>query len=390
LPYVLARIFRPTFLEVFDLSNLDLGTLFSTYGFVAFFSYIFGGALADKYSPRKLLSYSLISTSLGGIFMMSYPSYYLMQLLFAYWGFTTVFLFWAPMIKATSIVGGLKKQGQTFSFLDAGRGVVASSIGLIGVLIFSFVVVGDISDSSIQEKQDAFRYVIGASSIIVFITGVFVHSSLKIKVNDNAKIGNINDMKKLMKSRSVVLIGLLILTAYMGYKITDIYSLYASEIMLFDEIDAAKVGAYQQYLRPLACISIALFADKSGNINVIIGGFIIMLIGAILFSTGVIVAGLNSLFILSLMIVAIGTYTIRGLYFSILRNGNISISLIGTAIGLVSIIGYTPDIFATPLYGYLLDTYEGIKGHQFIYLILALSSLIGILISFEFKKINNL
>ena len=390
MPYVLARIFRPTFLEVFDLSNLDLGTLFSTYGFVAFFSYIFGGALADKYSPRKLLSYSLISTSLGGIFMMSYPSYYLMQLLFAYWGFTTVFLFWAPMIKATSIVGGLKKQGQTFSFLDAGRGVVASSIGLIGVLIFSFVVVGDISDSSIQEKQDAFRYVIGASSIIVFITGVFVHSSLKIKVNDNAKIGNINDMKKLMKSRSVVLIGLLILTAYMGYKITDIYSLYASEIMLFDEIDAAKVGAYQQYLRPLACISIALFADKSGNINVIIGGFIIMLIGAILFSTGVIVAGLNSLFILSLMIVAIGTYTIRGLYFSILRNGNISISLIGTAIGLVSIIGYTPDIFATPLYGYLLDTYEGIKGHQFIYLILALSSLIGILISFEFKKINNL
>tara|TARA_B100001063_G_scaffold56803_1_gene50857 strand:- start:1488 stop:2660 length:1173 start_codon:yes stop_codon:yes gene_type:complete len=390
LPYVLARIFRPTFLEVFDLSNLDLGTLFSTYGFVAFFSYIFGGALADKYSPRKLLSYSLISTSLGGIFMMSYPSYYSMQLLFAYWGFTTVFLFWAPMIKATSIVGGLKKQGQTFSFLDAGRGIVASSIGLIGVLIFSFVVVGDISDSSTQEKQDAFRYVIGASSIIVFITGVFVHSSLKIKVNDNAKIGNINDMKKLMKSRSVVLIGLLILTAYMGYKITDIYSLYASEIMLFDEIDAAKVGAYQQYLRPLACISIALFADKSGNINVIIGGFIIMLIGAILFSTGVIVAGLNSLFILSLMIVAIGTYTIRGLYFSILRNGNISISLIGTAIGLVSIIGYTPDIFATPLYGYLLDTYEGIKGHQFIYLILALSSLIGILISFEFKKINNL
>lgn len=390
MPYVLARIFRPTFLEVFDLSNLDLGTLFSTYGFVAFFSYIFGGALADKYSPRKLLSYSLISTSLGGIFMMSYPSYYSMQLLFAYWGFTTVFLFWAPMIKATSIVGGLKKQGQTFSFLDAGRGIVASSIGLIGVLIFSFVVVGDISDSSTQEKQDAFRYVIGASSIIVFITGVFVHSSLKIKVNDNAKIGNINDMKKLMKSRSVVLIGLLILTAYMGYKITDIYSLYASEIMLFDEIDAAKVGAYQQYLRPLACISIALFADKSGNINVIIGGFIIMLIGAILFSTGVIVAGLNSLFILSLMIVAIGTYTIRGLYFSILRNGNISISLIGTAIGLVSIIGYTPDIFATPLYGYLLDNHEGIKGHQFIYLILALSSLIGILISFEFKKINNL
>jgi len=36
-----------------------------------------------------------------------------------------------------------------------------------------------------------------------------------------------------------------------GYKITDIYSLYASEVMLFDEINAARVGALQQYLRLL-------------------------------------------------------------------------------------------------------------------------------------------
>jgi len=321
--------------------------------------------------------------------MMSYPSYFSLQLLYAYWGFTTVFLFWAPMIKATTVIGGLKKQGKTFSFLDAGRGIVASSIGLIGVLIFSLVVIGDISDSTINEKQEAFRYVIAASSAIVFLTGVIVYFSLNIKVKDVANIGDFSDMKNLVKSKSVILIGLIILTAYMGYKITDVYSLYASEIMLFDEIEAARVGALQQYLRPLACISVAFFADKSGNINVIIAGFVIMLIGAILFASGIIVAGLNSLFISSLIIVAVGTYIIRGLYFSILRDGRIPLALSGTAIGIVSIIGYTPDIFATPLYGYLLDTYKGIKGHQLVYLTLALSSIIGIYVSLKFKKINN-
>ena len=321
--------------------------------------------------------------------MMSYPSYFSLQLLYAYWGFTTVFLFWAPMIKATTVIGGLKKQGKTFSFLDAGRGIVASSIGLIGVLIFSLVVIGDISDSTINEKQEAFRYVIAASSTIVFLTGVIVYFSLNIKVKDVANIGDFSDMKNLVKSKSVILIGLIILTAYMGYKITDVYSLYASEIMLFDEIEAARVGALQQYLRPLACISVAFFADKSGNINVIIAGFVIMLIGAILFASGIIVAGLNSLFILSLIIVAVGTYIIRALYFSILRDGGIPLAVSGTAIGIVSIIGYTPDIFATPLYGYLLDTYKGIKGHQLVYLTLALSSLIGIYVSLKFKKINN-
>ena len=140
------------------MTNLELGKLFSTYGTVAFLSYIFGGVLADKYSPKKLLSFSLIFTSLGGFYMMSYPPYSSLQLLYAYWGFTTVFLFWAPMIKATSILGGLKKQGKTFSFLDAGRGIVASSIGLIGVLIFSFVVIGDISESTFDEKQDELAF----------------------------------------------------------------------------------------------------------------------------------------------------------------------------------------------------------------------------------------
>ena len=373
---------------MFNLSNLELGGLFSIYGFVAFLSYIFGGIIADKFSPRELLSSSLILTSLGGIFMMSYPSYIFLQLLFAYWGFTTVFLFWAPMIKATSIIGGLKKQGKTFSFLDAGRGIVASSIGLLGVLIFSLVVIGEISDSTTQEKQNAFRYVIGASSLIVFITGVIVYILLNIKLKKVEKIGKLSDMMVLINSNSVIMIGFIILTAYMGYKITDVYSLYASEIMLFDEIEAARVSAYQQYLRPIACVSVAFFSDKSGNINVIIAGFIIMLVGSILFASGIIVAGLNSLFIFSLIIVAIGTYIIRGLYFSILKDGKIPVGLSGTAIGIVSVIGYTPDIFATPFYGYLLDNFEGIKGHQLVYATLALSSLIGIYISLKFKKIN--
>jgi len=53
-------------------------------------------------------------------------------------------------------------------------------------------------------------------------------------------------------------------------------------------------------------------------------------------------------------------------------------------------VGYSPDIFATPLYGYLLDNYPGIEGHQYVYLILFISSIVGIYVSLKFKKINNL
>ena len=387
LPYVLARVFRPTFLDVFDLTNLELGTLFSTYGIVAFLSYLYGGILADKYSPRKLLSVSLILTSFGGVIMMTYPSYTVMQLLFAYWGFTTVFLFWAPMIKATRMIGGQKKQGKTFSFLDGGRGVVASSIGVIGVIIFSILITTDISTANIEDKQNAFKYVIAVSSIIVFLCGLVVYSFLKVEISDDEKIGDFKNMKKLLKSKSIFLISLIILCAYMGYKITDIYSLYASEVMMYDQINAAKIGAYQQYLRPIVCISVGLFSDKTGNINNIFLGFIIMLIGSIIFASGIVSSSVNILFIISLIIVATGTYAIRGLYFSILNDGDIPVALSGTAIGIVSIIGYSPDIFATPLYGYLLDTYPGIQGHQFIYMILGVFSLIGLYTTLKFKKL---
>ena len=389
LPYVLARVFRPTFLDVFDLTNLELGTLFSTYGTVAFLSYIFGGVLADKFSPRKLLAFSLIFTSFGGMVMITYPSYTILQFLYAFWGFTTVFLFWAPMIKATKIIGGEKKQGKTFSFLDAGRGLVASSIGIIGVIIFSLVIVNDISSASLSDKKEAFKYVIGVSSAIVFVVGVIVFYNLKIDSSEDQGIGNFYEMKTLIKSKSLIFIGLIILCAYMGYKITDIYSLYASEVMMFDEIQSAKIGAYQQYLRPIVCIIIAFFTDKTGNINNIINGFLIMLIGSILFASGFITFSLNSLFIFSLIIVATGTYAVRGLYFSILKDARVPILLSGTAIGIVSIIGYTPDIFATPLYGYLLDTYPGIKGHQYVYLILSVFSILGIYVSLKFKKLIN-
>jgi len=50
-------------------------------------------------------------------------------------------------------------------------------------------------------------------------------------------------------------------------------------------------------------------------------------------------------------------------------------------------VGYTPDIFATPLIGYLLDQYPGILGHQYVFMILVLFSILGLLASLRFAKL---
>ena len=392
LPYFLPRVFRPTFLAVFDLNNLELGSLFSVYGAVAFFSYIFGGTFADKFLPRKLIATSLILTSLGGFVLMYYPSFMILQILYGYWGFTTVFLFWGAMIKGTRIWGGSQNQGQAFGFLDGGRGLTAALMGSIGVFIFSLFLPEDVISSSIKERQDAFQSVILFSSIMVALIGVLVYFFMKTKTekgvfqSDNTH--SLNNILAVLKLETVWLLMIIILCAYFGYKVTDIYSLYASDVMGYDEVNSANIGSLQLYLRPIACFAIGFLADKTNGISWIIKGFFVMLTGSVLFVSGILVADQYILFFISLIILALGTYAIRALYFAILKEGDISLALTGTAVGVISLSGYTPDIFAGPLMGYFLDKFPGVEGHQYVYAFLGLFSIIGLIASSRFARIT--
>jgi len=393
LPYVLARVFRPTFLEVFDLNNFELGSLFSVYGVVALLSYVYGGVISDKYPPRKLIATSLFFTALGWVVFSTYPSFLVLQILYGYWGFTTVFLFWGAMIKATRIWGGTNSQGQAFSFLDGGRGLVAASMSSIGVLIFSFFLTDEIELTTLSQRKEAFKYVILFSSFIVFFTGFIILFLMKNKedtVQTAKNFSSISQIKKTLKIPSVWLIMIIIVSAYVGYKVTDIYSLYASEVMLFDDLEAANISSLQLYLRPLVCVVIALISDKTSHVYLIIIGFITMLIGSLIFALGLVQFDMNFVFYLSLVVVATGTYSIRALYFSIMQKGLIPLALTGTAVGIISVVGYSPDIFATPLIGYIIDKYPGILGHQYVFLMLVFFSILGLGASIKFARLKKI
>lgn len=392
LPFVLARIFRPTFLAVFELTNYQLGVCFSIYGVVALLSYLYGGVMADIFSPRKLIATALFLTALGGVYLATYPDYFHLKLLFGYWGFTTIFLFWGAMIKATRVWGGPTQQGRAFGYLEGGRGVVAASLGATGVIIFSLFLPETIENNALLERQFAFRYVILFTSLLVFCIAILVFLGMKEGEfqESSEKIPKITftTLMKVMQNQSVYLLMLIVLCAYVGYKVTDVFSLYALEIIHFNEVDAAKVGAFQMYLRPLVCVLVGVLADKTKTSTWLIVGFIFLGVGALFFASGAIYGDMASVFISSMIVVLIGTYGLRTLYFSAFHEGKIPIALTGTAVGVVSVLGYTPDIFMGPLMGYLLDTFPGLKGHQLVFASLALFSTIGILAAYRFNNIN--
>ena len=84
-------VFRPTILEVFGLTNFQLGAMFSAYGFVAMAAYGPGGTLADRFSAKKLMALAAFLISRRHA-MLTIPSRIVMTALYAYWGLTTILL----------------------------------------------------------------------------------------------------------------------------------------------------------------------------------------------------------------------------------------------------------------------------------------------------------
>ena len=390
LPFVLPRVFRPTVLDVLQLNNVALGLCFSVYGLVAMVSYVFGGPLADKYQPRKLIAVALWLTALGGFVFAQYPAFWILQIVYGWWGFTTIFLFWAPMIKATRIWGGAKSQGKAFGFLDGGRGLTGALFGLLGVVVFSYFLVESPELANLQDRKQAFTYVLYSASIIIILVGVLVWFFMKTNQNDGKVILeriSWQDIKQVLKLPSVWLLMVIILCGYVGYKITDIISQYAEEVMLYNQVESAKVGTLLQFLRPVTGILFGLIADRLKITWLLVVSFILTLIGGLLFAIGIIAPTTTLLFFISVVVIAAGVYGIRALYFGVMHVGKIPLALTGTAVGLISLIGYTPDVFAGPAYGMLLDAHPGEElGHQHVFWMLSAFAFVGGIAAFIYHK----
>jgi sugar phosphate permease len=392
LPFVLVRIFRTTFLESFDITQTELGSCFSIYGLVALVSYLFGGPLADKFRPHILMSVALLLTALGGFYLATYPTLANLHILYGFWGFTTIFLFWAAMIKATRIWGGQSKQGIAFGFLDGGRGLVAALFGSVGVLIFSAFITKDIELTSVLERKVAFKQVITYTAIAVCVMSILVFLFLRnlgtseekqIQMGvEEPQLLTLKNFKTVMQFKSVWLLMIVILCAYFGYKMTDLFSQYAEQVMNYNKIEAAKVGTSLLYLRPIIGVVIGLAADRTRASLWIVIGFFLMLVTSSIFASGIINDNSTLLFIISIGTMALGVYSARVLYFATLEESKIPVALTGTAVGFISIVGYTPDIFAGPLMGYFLDKNPGAIGLQHSFGIMTLFSLVGLVAAF--------
>jgi nitrate/nitrite transporter NarK len=390
LPFVLARVFRPTFLDVFGVTNLQLGTAFSLYGIVAMVSYFAGGPLADRFSARRLMAAALFATGLGGVVLTGIPSVRVMNVLWAFWGLSTIFLFWAAMLRATREWGGIASQGLAYGLLDGGRGLLAALIASFTVLVFAAALPSDVASATSEQSAAAFRTVIwvftGLVLGIALLVWVVVPDVTPQDDHGNRPKLSLDGILEACRMPAVWLQAVIVVCAYVGYKATDDFSLLARDVLDFDEVAASGIGTLSFWIRAIAAVAAGYLGDRVDSSRVIAWGFAILVTGSLLIASGAVVPGVAWMLITTIVATSVGIYAIRGVYFALLAEGAVPLTFTGSAIGVVSLVGFTPDVFMGPLMGILLDGSPGVLGHQRVFASVAVFGVVGLLATIAFRR----
>ena len=390
LPFILMRVFKPVIRDAFLISDAQIGEAQALYGLTAVVSYFFGGFIADKWEPKKLLSLSLFLTAIGGFWMALIPSIFTLKILYAFWGISTILLFWSSLIKATRHWGSKHNQGLSFGLLDGGRGFFAASIALFGASILTYFFPEKGLEITFSNKVETLQYVIGTITCIVFLVALLVW---KVLPKDPIKFENGTafqfDFKKafsLMKKKKVIFHSLIIFCAYCSYKLTGVYGTYAKDVWNYSLEEATYFAVFIQYLRPIAAISVGWIADKYIPSKIIVPSFSALILASAILGFGFFNTQPVFLSFTIFIFMALGTYSLRGLYFAIIEETKTPTQMTGTLVGIISVVGFTPDIFMSLFIGYMLGENPTLINYQHLFTTFTIIPIIGLLAALGFRK----
>jgi len=155
-----------------------------------------------------------------------------------------------------------------------------------------------------------------------------------------------------------------------------------------DEVEAARFTAYASYLRPVAAVTAGIVADRFSASRIIGIAFLVLVTSFGTLAIAVPSAAWLNMIYANIFVSFFAVFALRGVYFALLQESKTPRYLTGTTVGIVSFIGYTPDIFFAPIAGRILDNAPGPVGHQHYFMFLAAIALFGLLVIFTLIRLN--
>ncbi|PRY06267.1 nitrate/nitrite transporter [Paraburkholderia sp. BL25I1N1] len=376
----LRQVYQPTMLEVFHITDSQLGYLYSSLGTIFLLSYLPSGWLADRIAPRLLICFSLIATGVLGLWYSTAPSFPMLMMIFGGWGLSTGLTFWAAVIKRVTMIAGTHEQGRFFGLLDGGRGLIEAMLATIAITLFAWI-----TQTRGEPVAAGFKLVVYMYAFLCIALGVVLalvkdsQGKADAAANRAARQRNnvLVDLKTLAKIPELWLVAAIVFCGYQVFWATYSFSAYLHEGEIgLTVVMAGTITTLKLWMRPIGGIGGGFLGDRYSKVSVLV----IALFLAALSLLGLMAAPrISSHVLLVFLVLFIGilTYAIRGLYWSLLDRCNIPVATMGLAIGLISVLGYSPDVFLPLINGYLTQTFPGVFGYQLYFGYVAAMAALG-------------
>ena len=380
----LRQNFEMTLISTLGISLTELNVAHSILGAAFVLSYVPSGWLADRFSPRSLLTFSVTMTGVVGFWYASIPAPEWINVIYGLWGLTTGLTFWAALIKGCSLLAPDDQQARFFGLLEGGRGLFEALLATIAVAWFAYAVssLGAIDEGAMVQ-------VIYFYSTVCLLIGALLWFVLDESSQAATEAGappeetspvtfkeTVRDLLSLVLNLRVWLVALCILTGYQVFWATYTYSAFLQTQFGLDAVAVAALTTVRLWMRPIGAVLMGFIGDRFHPVRSL--GIAILLAGFSLIALLVLPA--DSPFTLLYFAVATSSvviYGVRGIYWASFNTARIEPRRAGLAIGLISMIGYTPDIYMPLINTYLIDTYGDTVGFQLYFGGVGLTAIIG-------------
>ncbi|UYP48402.1 hypothetical protein NEF87_004687 [Candidatus Lokiarchaeum ossiferum] len=396
LPYIRQQYYD-ALIDATGTTNAQLGLLMGIYGLINMILYLPSGWAADKFSARKLITFSLIITGITGFYYATFPSFAMIMALHALWAVTTVFTFWSAVIKIVHALGPSGEQGKLFGLWQVGKALGATILGFISIPIFSGFGEGVVGLQATIIFYSSVNIIFGVicwfvlkdENLIEIGSKSTFESAEDEKILEENKF-TIADMKKILKMPRMWIAGIMVLCLYSIGIGSGMMVPFLTEIMELSETNAALVGTFSiSILFLLGGLVATFFSDKfSSKTKYALFGLIglILTCGIYLLIPGD--PAYLVIFLINILVAGLIYYCAYSSVFALIDEFNISKKLSGTAAGLLSFLCYFPEIYGYSTVGALVDNYPGLLGYRLVFGFMIVNAIIGTIAALVLIKMN--
>lgn len=380
IPYI-RYVFYDWQLEALAISNTQLGVLSTVYAIGCMALYIPGGMIADKLSTKKCILISLVATTVLTAILTMVSGYGVTLLIWFLFAFSTTFVFWGSLMKTIRMIGTEQEQGFMFGLYYLGNGVTGAIVNSVALSLSNMG-----ADGSAKFTICVLTY---AASTLVAAILVFIFVKEKLYISTDIKINEfkVSQVGEVLRNPTVWVFAFIIFAAYtVGYSGGTMFTPYLTEVVGITPEESGALSIIRTYIFYLLAPVSGIIADKVFHSTS--RWFIILFtILALLYFGVLAIPSTASVTMVSYYTLLPGLFglALYGIMFSIASETRIPAVVMGTAVGIASVIGYSPDFFMWTLFGSWLDNFGG-DGYTYVFIYLGVVSVIGIIASFYIRK----